>query len=62
MMKKYPYNPHKYTSASSLSGCFHWYLSKAIIALHTKPKHEELFEKTLDRNFYCVNIKKKLFI
>ena len=40
MMKKFPYNPHKYTSSNSLSGCFHRYLSKAIVTLPTKLEHD----------------------
>ena len=36
MMKKFRYNPRKCTSASSLSGCIHWYLSKATIVLPTQ--------------------------
>ena len=47
MIKKFPYNPRKCTSAISLSGCIHRYLSKAIIALPTQAEIEELFEKTL---------------
>ena len=46
-MSRFPYNPPKCSSASSLSGCIHWFLSKTIIALPTKAEIVELFEKTL---------------
>ena len=36
MTKKFPYNPGKYTLASSLSGCIDRFLSKTIISLPTK--------------------------
>ena len=55
VMKKFPYNPRKFTSASSLSGCIHWYLSKAIIALPAQVEIVKLFEKTLIGGFSCVN-------
>ena len=55
MMQKFPYNPPKCTSASSLSGCIHRYLSKEIIALLTQAEVVELFEKTLIGAFSCVN-------
>ena len=45
MMQKFRYNPRKRTSASSLRGCIHQYLSKAIIALLTQAEVVELFEK-----------------
>ena len=55
MMQKFRYNPRKCTSASSLRGCIHQYLSKAIIALLTQAEVVELFEKTLIGGFSCVN-------
>ena len=55
MMKKCPYDPRKCTSTSLFSSCFHRYLSKAIIALPTKPKHVELFKKTLIGSFSWIN-------
>ena len=36
MMCKFPYNPRKCTSASSLSGCIHRFLLKSIITLPTQ--------------------------
>ena len=36
MMNRFPYNPRKYSSTSSLSGCIHRFPSKTIIALPTK--------------------------
>ena len=47
MFKRFPYNPRKCTSASTLSGCIHRYLSKAIISFPTNSEIVELFEKTL---------------
>ena len=54
IMKKCLYNPCKCTSTSLLSGCFHRFLSKAIISLQTNAEHVELFEKTLIGSFSCV--------
>ena len=36
MTKKFPYNPRKCTSDSSLSGRIHQYLSKTIISIPTQ--------------------------
>ena len=55
MIRKFLYNPRKFTSASSLSGCIHTFLSKAIIALPTQAEIVDLFEKTLIGRFSCVN-------
>ena len=55
MMKKFPYNPRKCTSVSSLSGCIHRYLSKAIISLPTQAEFVDVFEKT--RWFHLLNIR-----
>ena len=54
IMKKCLYDPCKRTSTSLLSGCFHRFLSKAIISLPTYAKHVELFEKTLIGGFSYV--------
>ena len=54
IMKECPYDPCKSTSTSLLSGCFHRFLSKAIISLTICAKHVELFEKTLIGGFSCV--------
>ena len=55
MSKKFPYNPRKCTSASTLSGCIHKYLSKAIISFPTNSEAVELFEKTLIAEMSCAN-------
>ena len=55
MMQKFPYNPQKYTSAGSLSGCIHGFLLKAIIVLPTQAEIVNLFEQTLIGGFSCVN-------
>ena len=55
LMRKFPYNPRKRTLDSSLSGCIHRYLSRAIIALPTQAKIAELFEKPLIIGFSCGN-------
>ena len=55
MMRKFPYNPRKCTSASSLSGCIHRFLLKAIIALPTQAEIVDLFEQTLIGGFSNVN-------
>ena len=55
MMQKFSYNPRKCTSPSSLSGCIHRFLSKAIIALPTQAEIVDLFEQTLIGGFICVN-------
>ena len=55
MMQKFPYNLRKCISVSSLSGCIHQYLSKAIIALRTQAEIVKLFEETLIGGFSCVN-------
>ena len=57
MMRKFPYNPQKCTSASSLSGCIHRFLSKAFIALPTQAVIVDLLEQTLIGEFSCVNIR-----
>ena len=55
MAKKFPYNPRKCTSISTLSGCIHRYLSKVIILFLTNAETVELFEKTLIGGMSCVN-------
>ena len=57
MMRKFLYNPQKYTSASLLSGCIYRFLSKAIIALPTQAEIVDLFEQTLIGGFSCVNVR-----
>ena len=52
---RFPYNPRKCSSASSLSGYIHRLLSKTIIAFPTKAEILELFEQTLTGGFSCVN-------
>ena len=55
MSKGFSYNPRKCTSASTLSGCIHRYMSKDIILIHTNSEVVELFEKTLIGGMSCVN-------
>ena len=55
MTKKFPNNPRKCTLASSISGCIHRYLSKAIILLPIQAKIVDLFDQTLIGGFSCVN-------
>ena len=54
-MRKFQYNPRKFTSASSLSGSIHRFLSKATIALPMQAEIVHLFEQTLIGGFSCVN-------
>ena len=55
MMSKFPYNPRKCTSASSLSGCIHRYLYKSIISVPTQAETVALLKKNLIDGFTCVN-------
>ena len=55
MQDRYGFNPRKYNSASSLSGCIEREISKVIIALPTNPDHVEIFEKTVTGAFSCIN-------
>ena len=55
MMNRFPYNPMKYSSASSLSGCIHRFLAITTFALPTKAEITELLEQTLIGGFSCVN-------
>ena len=55
MQEKFGYNPRKYNSASTLSGCVQKDLFKVIIALTTKVEHVEVFEKSLIGGYSCVN-------
>ena len=49
------YNPRKYNSASTLSGCIEREMSKVIIALPTSNEFINIFEQTLSGVFSCVN-------
>ena len=55
MHQMYGFNPRRYNSASSLSGCITRNKSKVIIVLPTNGYIVELFEKTLIGGFSCVN-------
>ena len=55
MQEKFGYNPRKYNSASTLSGCVQRDLSKVIIALPTNTEHAEVFERSLIAGYSCVN-------
>ena len=51
----YGFNPRKYNSASSMSGCIKREMSKIIFALPTKYDHVEIFEESVIGGFSCVN-------
>ena len=51
----FKFNPGKYNSASSFSGCVYRNKSKCCIALSTDVKYVRAFEKTLIGGFSCVN-------
>ena len=55
MTGKFPYNPRKCTSDSSLIGYIHQYLSKVIILLPTQAEIVDLFQKSLIGAFSCIN-------
>ena len=55
MHKNFGFNPRKWNSASTLSGCVQQNESKVIITLPTKYEHAEIFEKTLVGGYTCVN-------
>ena len=55
MQNTYGFNPRKYNSASTMSGCIKREMSKVIITLPTKIKHVEIFEQTVISGFSCVN-------
>ena len=55
MQNTYGFNPRKFNSASSLSGCIEREMSKIIFALPTKYDHVEIFEETVIGGFSCVN-------
>ena len=57
MYKKSMCNPRKVNPASKLSGCIQKEQSKVILALPTKNNIVETFEKTVTREFSCVNIR-----
>ena len=47
----FKYNPCKYNSASSFSGCVHRDVSKCMIAFPTDAEHVRVFKKTLIGGF-----------
>ena len=55
MQNTYGFNPRKYNSGSTMSGCIEREMSKVIITLPTKIKHVEIFEQTVISGFSCVN-------
>ena len=57
MYKKSMCNPRKVNPASKLSGCIQKEQSKVILVLPTKNSIVETFEKTVTREFSCVNIR-----
>ena len=57
MQNTYGFNPRKFNSASSMSGCIERQMSKIILALPKKYEHVEIFEETVTGGFSCVNIR-----
>ena len=55
MENTYGFNPRKFNSASSMSGCIEREMSKIILALPTKLEHAEIFEHTVIGRFSSVN-------
>ena len=55
MQNTYGFNPRKYYSASSMSGCIEKEMSKIFLALPKKYDHVEIFEETVIVSFGCVN-------
>ena len=55
MHKMYCFNPRRCNSDSTLSGCIDIFLSKFIFALPTNSEVVQLFEKTRNLGFSCVN-------
>ena len=51
----FKYNPRRYNSASTFSGCVHRNKSKCCIPLPTDNEHVRVFDKTLNGGFSCVN-------
>ena len=55
MYEKNMYNPRKVNAASKLSSCIEKEQSKVILALLTKNNIMKVFEKTVTKEFSCVN-------
>ena len=55
MQNTYGFNPRKWNSASTMSGCIEREMLKVIIALPTKYEHVEIFEQTVIGGFSCLN-------
>ena len=55
MQNTYGFNPRKFNSASSMSGCIEREMSKSILALLAKHEHGEIFEQTVIGGFSSVN-------
>ena len=55
MQDTYGFNPKKYNSASSMSGCIEREMSKIVLALRTKYEHVGIFEQTVIGGFSSVN-------
>ena len=54
MQDRYEFNPRKYNSASTLSGCIEREMSR-VIALPTSDEVLDIFEQTVTGGFSCVN-------
>ena len=55
MQDTYGFNPKKYNSASSMSGCIEREMSKIVLALRTKYEHVGIFEQKVIGGFSSVN-------
>ena len=54
---QYDFNPRKYNSVSTLSGCIEREMSRVIIALPTSNDAVDIFEQTITGGFSLVNTK-----
>ena len=57
MHDQYEFNPRKYNSVSTLSGCIEREMSRVIIALPTSNEAVDIFEQTITGGFSWVNTK-----
>ena len=55
MHDSYGFNPKKYNSAISMTGCIEREMSRIILSLPTKHEHLEIFEQTVTGGFSSVN-------
>ena len=57
MNNTYGFNPKKFNSANSMSGCIEREMSRITLTLPTKLEHVEIFEQTVTGGFSLVNTK-----